>query len=124
MEVVTTPYDSYLENSVLTATPLELVAMLYRCAVDSVNEARRCLATGDVAGRVRPINRAYDAVTELTLSLDFENGGEMARNLEDLYAYISQQIIVGHANQSDAALAEAARLLGTMYDSWRQIAVN
>jgi flagellar secretion chaperone FliS len=115
-------YETYMENSILTATPLQLVAMLYRCAIDSVNEARRCLATGDVAGRVRPINRAFDAVTELALSLDFEQGGEMAQRLSDLYAYISQQIILGHAKQSDEALAEAARLLRTMHESWEQIA--
>lgn len=119
---MTTPYESYLENSILSATPLELVAMLYRCAIDAVNEARRCLADGDVAGRVRPINRAFDAVTELNLSLDFEHGGEMAQRLGELYAYISQKIIVGHAQQSAEALEEAARLLVTMHDSWEQIA--
>ena len=122
MKLVTNPYESYVENSVLTATPLELVTMLYRCAIDSVEEARRCMAVGDIAGRVRPINRAFDAVTELNLSLDFTQGGDMARRLADLYAYISQKIIVGHANQSDEALAEASRLLGTMLESWQDIA--
>jgi flagellar secretion chaperone FliS len=119
---VTTPYDSYVENSILTATPLQLVSMLYCCAIDSVSEARRCLACGDVSGRVRPINRAFDAVTELSLSLDFEQGGEMAQRLAELYGYISQKIIVGHANQSDDALAEAARLLTTMHESWERLA--
>lgn len=122
MRFVTSAYDTYVENSILTATPLELVAMLYRCAIDSMNEARRCLADGDVAGRVRPINRAFDAVTELTLSLDFDQGGAMAQQLADLYAYISQKIVVGHATQSDEALAEAGRLLSTMYDAWQQVA--
>lgn len=110
-----------MENSVLTATPLELVTMLYKCAIDSVEEARRCLACGDISGRVRPINRAFDAVTELSLSLDFKEGGDMARRLADLYAYVSQKIVIGHAEQSDEALAEASRLLGTMLESWREI---
>jgi flagellar protein FliS len=121
---VTSPYESYIENSVLTATPLELVAMLYRCAIDSVEEARRCLADGDIAGRVRPINRAFDAVTELTLSLDFKEGGELARQLNDLYAYVSHKIVVGHAEQSDTALEEASRLLGTMLESWKEISAG
>src|SRR3954447_24854621 len=71
------PNDRYLETSVLTATPLELVAMLYRCALESLGEARRCLAQGDITGRVRPVNRAFDAITELSLSLDYEGGGQL-----------------------------------------------
>lgn len=116
------PYDQYLESSVLTATPLELVAMLYRCALDGIGDARRCLACGDIEGRVRPVNRAFDAVTELTLSLDYETGGELSRNLGELYGYILNQIITGHCNQCDENFAEAAKLLRTLLESWQQVA--
>ena len=124
MNGVINPYETYMDNSVMTATPLELVAMLYRCAISSVEEARRCIATGDITGRVRPVNRAFDAVTELTLSLDFNQGGPVAVQLADLYGYISHKIVVGHINQSDTDFAEASRLLGTLLDSWRTIAAE
>jgi flagellar protein FliS len=110
-----------MENSVLTATPLELVSMLYRCALDSVAQCRSCLRTGDIAGRSKPVTRAFDAVTELMLSLDHEQGGEVSRNLADLYAYVQQQILLGHCNQCDENFAEVERLLSTLLDSWVQI---
>ncbi|MBC7924951.1 MAG: flagellar export chaperone FliS [Bryobacteraceae bacterium] len=116
------PYDQYLENSVLTASPLELVTMLYRCALHGISDARRCLAAGDIEGRVRPVNRAFDAVTELSLSLDHANGGELSRSLNDLYAYITRQIVLGHTNQIDEPFAEAEKLLATMMESWQKIA--
>lgn len=116
------PYDHYLENSVLTATPLELVAMLYRCALEGIGDARHCLSSGDIEGRVRPVNRAFDAVTELTLSLDHEQGGALSRSLGELYGYILNQIILGHCNQSDENFAEAARLLSTLLESWQEVA--
>jgi flagellar secretion chaperone FliS len=115
------PYQQYMENSVLTATSLELVTMLYRCALEGIADSRRCLAAGDIEGRVRPVNKAYDAVTELMLSLDYENGGEISRNLAELYGYITHKIILGHATQSDECFAEAARLLGTLLESWQQL---
>lgn len=118
------PYDQYLESSVLTATPLELVTMLYRCALDGIADARRCLQCGDIEGRVRPVNRAFDAVTELTLSLDFEKGGELSTNLGELYGYILNQIVVGHCNQADANFAEASRLLTTLLESWHQVSTS
>jgi flagellar protein FliS len=120
---LTNPYEHYIENSVLTATPLELVTMLYRCALEGIAEARRCLASGDIAGRVRPVNKAFDAVTELSLSLDHENGGDISRNLSELYGYISHQIVLGHSNQSDERFAEASSLLMTLLESWQQIGV-
>lgn len=119
---MTSPYEMYVESSVLTATPLELVGMLYRCAIDALGDARRCLASGDIPSRVAPVNRAFDAVNELSLSLDVEQGGEVARNLADLYAYISHLIILGHADQSDDRFAEAARLLSTLAGAWEEVA--
>jgi flagellar protein FliS len=119
---LTSPYEIYVESSVITATPLELVAMLYRCAIDALGEARRCLAAGDVGGRVAPVNRAFDAVAELSLSLDFRRGGEISRNLAELYGYISHKIILGHANQSEECFAEAGRLLTTLLEGWEVLA--
>jgi flagellar protein FliS len=119
---VTNPYEQYIESSVLTATPLELVTMLYRFATDSVAQARRCLAEGDIAGRARPVTQAFDAITELVLSLDHENGGSISRNLIDLYAYMQQQLLLGHCNQCDDNFAEVERLLSTLTECWEQIA--
>jgi flagellin-specific chaperone FliS len=55
------------------------------------------------------------------LSLDHEQGGEVSRNLADLYAYVQQQILLGHCNQCDENFAEVERLLSTLLDSWVQI---
>ncbi|MEJ7606016.1 MAG: flagellar protein FliS [Bryobacteraceae bacterium] len=52
---VNNPYEQYLEQSVLNASPLELVRMLYRFSLDSIAEARECLSRGDVEGRARPV---------------------------------------------------------------------
>ncbi len=119
---MTNPYEMYMESSVLTATPLELVAMLYRCAIDAISDARRCLLAGDIAGRVQPINRAFDALSELVLSLDHQQGGDIGRNLSDLYGYISHKVILGHTQGSDESLAEAQRLLTTLLEAWDQVA--
>ena len=116
------PHDQYVESSILTATPLQLVTMLYRCAIDAVAEARRCLASGDIGGRAAPVTKAFDAVTELLLSLDCERGGEMGRHLADLYSYIQHRLLLAHCEQSDDKFAEVGKLLTTMLESWEKIA--
>ena len=45
--------DAYLESRVLSANPLELICILYQFALDSVRDARRHLAAGDIVARSR-----------------------------------------------------------------------
>ena len=57
--------DQYLETRVMSASPVELVGMLYEAARQAVREARRHLAAGEIAARARQITRVVDIVAEL-----------------------------------------------------------
>ena len=67
--------DAYLESRVLSASPLELICFLYQYALDSVRDARRHLAAGDIVARSRAVCRAVGVMTPLialVVSLAFE----------------------------------------------------
>ncbi|MGH9626913.1 MAG: flagellar export chaperone FliS [Bryobacteraceae bacterium] len=113
------PYEQYLESSVMTASPLELIRMLYRCAIDSIEEARTHLASGDIAARAKPVSRASDALTELLVSLDHSKGGSISAGLADLYAYMQGRLLQAHCEQCDAMFAEVSNLLTTLLESWQ-----
>jgi len=112
--------EAYLESRVLAADPVELVRILYQAAIEATHEARRCLAQGDVMGRSRNITRAHQILTELSLSLNHEAGGGLSRNLAELYDYMQRRLIQAHVSQTDAPLAEVARLLSTLLEGWQQ----
>ena len=63
-------HDAYLEGRILSADPLELIRLLYQGCSDTVRDARRMLADGDIAGRSRAITKAFDILAELMNSLD------------------------------------------------------
>lgn len=115
-------YQNYLDHEVLTATPLKLVELLYRGALDSIASARRYLRLGDIRSRSRAIGKATAIVTELSLALDHEKGGELSRNLANLYAYIAKLLIRANAEQIDPPLAEAEQLLSTLVEAWTKCA--
>lgn len=112
-------YDSYLESRVLSADPVELVEILYSAALEAIGKARRHLAEGDIAARSRQVTRALEIVGELNVSLDLERGGEVAANLASLYDYIQRTLLRANLEQSDAPLAESARLLSTLLEGWQ-----
>jgi flagellar protein FliS len=111
--------DAYLESRVLSADPLELIRILYQHALDSVQVARKCLSEGDIAGRSKGISHAIAAVSELAGSLDHSAGGEISRNLEQLYHYITQKLFEANLKQQDVLLAEVQALLATLSDAWK-----
>jgi flagellar secretion chaperone FliS len=116
-----TGHDAYLEGRILSADPLELVRLLYQGCSDSVREARRRLADGDIAGRSRAITRAYEILVELLQSLDRERGGEMSERLALLYDYMQRRLIEANCRQEDAPLAEVLSLLATLGEAWEGV---
>jgi flagellar protein FliS len=117
----TSAYDTYLENRVLSADPIELVRILYRLAIDRIREAREHLEKGDIAGRSKAISVASEALMELNVSLDHEVGGELSRRLAQLYEYIVWRLLEANVQQSAEPLNEALRLLTTLLEAWQGV---
>jgi flagellar protein FliS len=114
--------NAYLESRILSASPLELIEILYEHAMIEIQDARQSLARGDVAARSRSISKAIAIIGELQSSLDHQAGGEIAANLGRLYRYMCARLTAGNLTQSDAPLAEVERLLGSVLVAWRAIA--
>jgi flagellar secretion chaperone FliS len=114
-------HDAYLESRVLSADPVELVALLYQACTAAVREARAHLAEGRIAERSRAISRAHAILAELTSSLDFARGGEISERLAHLYDYMSRRILEANLQQADAPLAEVLGLLATLAEGWEGV---
>jgi flagellar protein FliS len=108
----------YLEDRILSADPVELIHIVYQHALDMVIDARRHLAAGEVTERSRSISRAISAVSELDSSLDHAHGGQISKNLGDLYQYMRTRLTAANLMQQDAPLAEVESLLATLDEAW------
>lgn len=113
--------NSYLEHKVLSASPLELVCLLYEGGIESLQDARRHLATGDVLARGRSIGRVQAIVVELISSLNAQVDPDLARRLTLLYDYILRKLEEAHRDQSAPPLEEAEQLLRNLHEAWRQL---
>ena len=115
----TDPYHTYVEGGLFGGNPLEMVIALYEGALEAIRGARRCLAENDIWGRAKAISKAVAVLTELLVSLDHQQGGEISANLKRLYSYLQRRLLEAHAKRADEPLQEAERLLSTMLDGWR-----
>jgi flagellar protein FliS len=110
--------NTYLEDRVLSADPLELVQLLYQAAITSVGDARRHLAEKQIMPRAQSITKACNILMELTAALDRERGGDISVRLAQLYGYMQRRLVEANLKQSDKALAEVADLLATLMEGW------
>ncbi|MEO8592034.1 MAG: flagellar export chaperone FliS [Candidatus Solibacter sp.] len=115
------PYASSLETKILSATPLELVQLLYQAAIDAVQSARRHLSRGEIAERARSVGKAVEILTELGGSLDHQRGGAISTRLASLYDYLQVTLLDANFQQADDGLEKAETLLKTLNEAWSAI---
>lgn len=118
------PYSSYLENRILSASPLELVKILYDEAIQAVRTARRHLREGRIAERSRCIGRAQAILLELASTVNLNEGGDIARRLVELYEYEVGRLNEANLLQQEKPLAEVEHLLTTVAEAWSTIAAK
>ncbi len=110
--------NQYFEQMVLSASPVELIRLLYQKAISSTRNAREHLRCRRIPERCSAINNAYMVLGELTRSLDGEAAPELAKRLGTLYAYMQGRLIEANLQQRDEPLAEVLGLLITLAEPW------
>ena len=118
------PYAAYFQASVLTAEPVELVRILHRSALESLQDARVHLAGGDIAGRSAAISKTMNIIRELSLSVNHESEPVLARRLVELYDYMQRRLLAAQVEQSDKPLIEVADLLATLCEAWEKVEIH
>jgi flagellar protein FliS len=103
------------------ADPHRLVEMLYDGAVVQVAKARFALTRQDVVAKGEATTRAIRIIDEgLKAALD-ARAGDVARNLDALYDYMTRTLVNANIRNSDALYGEVEKLLGDLRGAWRDI---
>jgi flagellar protein FliS len=108
----------YKQTSVQSASKEKILLMLYEGAIRFVKQALIAIDQKNIADRGMNIGRAYDVVMELNNSLNHEVGGEIAKNLEQLYMFITEQFTKSNATGQRKPLEDALKVLETLYSGW------
>ncbi len=115
--------QAYRQTSVKTATQGRVIVMLYEEALRQIDNALEGIRSE--SRQLDTINnaiiKAQSIVTELMVSLDMENGGEIARNLFRLYMFFNDRLMEGNVKKTESPLEEVKSLMGDLRDAWKQI---
>lgn len=113
-------HDAYRVNAVETASPEQLTLMCYDGALRFMRRAAKALEDGDLAGANNATGRAQAIINELNVTLDMERGGEIARNLRDLYLFVNRHMASGLASNEAPLIRESIGLVRELRDAWAE----
>ena len=114
--------DVGLTSKAMSASPHQLIVMLFDGALAALRKAGFALAAGDVPARGKALSKAIDIIERgLRDALDMERGGELAERLDSLYDYMVRRLIHANLRGDGEAIAEVERLLDDIASAWKQI---
>lgn len=113
-----------LASRVEAASPHALVTILYDELMRSLDVLGAALRQGRALGSEPHAHRARAILTALAASLDFDQGGNVATILGQVYRAMTRQLAEILASGDAAKLSELRTGVGAIADSWRQVARN
>jgi flagellar protein FliS len=116
---------SYMQVATKTASPGQLVLMLYDGAIRYLEGALRGFALDDPADCNSTINdniqRAQAILDELSAALNMGAGGEFAEKLRGLYNYMDRRLFESNLRKESEGIEDVIGRLSTLRDAWRDM---
>lgn len=111
-----------VESAVMSATPHQLVVMLFDGALSAMKKATLLMDQGDIPGKGQALSKAINIITNgLRAGLSQDPNDELAQNLDSLYDYLTRRLLHANLHDDRDAIHEAERLLGNIAEAWKEI---
>ena len=133
------PATAYVNDSIGTAGPAQLVLALYDGALGAIERARILLeiparppgsesgagrAHGSTPGSVETVHtqllKAQRIVAELNVTLDHDRGGDIAANLAGLYDFCLRYLVEANLTKDPAKLPPVTDVLRGLRQAWAE----
>lgn len=118
MAVPNASIDQYRKSAVSTASPLQLVIMLYDGAIRFMESAKSAMREGDLYKQNQACQKAQKIIAELISCLDMQRGGEVAQNLFALYTFAYNRLVEANMEDKEDYISQAQRVLTDLRESW------
>jgi flagellar protein FliS len=109
------------QTQLTDADPHRLIQMLMDGGLSRLAQAKGAIQYGQVAVKGELIGKAIGIIGGLRDSLNFEQGGEIALNLDRLYEYMVSCLVKANRDNDVALINEVTDLLRNVKSAWDAI---
>jgi flagellar protein FliS len=112
-----TAINQYVKNRTATATPAQLVAMLFDGLILALRRSAEAESSGRREESSSQLVKAQRIVTELRCSLNFE-AGTLARELDRIYEFVWQTLVKANVSRDPLLVMRCVELIVPLRDAW------
>jgi flagellar protein FliS len=112
--------QSYRESAVLTATPEQLVVMLYDGAGRFLRQAEVVMGEGVYSQASERLSRAEAIIDELLGTLNMD-AGDISIQLQSIYLFCKRHLAEARVHRDARRIADVRNLLAELREGWAQI---
>lgn len=121
--------SAYRETRIRTASQGQLIVMLYDEAVKQLDSALETIAAAKTKPHsIERLNKAVvktqEIITELMASLDFDVGGEIAKNLFSLYNWFNRELLQANISKDEVRIRAVRDMMNDLRSAWQEIAAK
>jgi flagellar secretion chaperone FliS len=111
-----------VESGVEAANPHKLILMLFEGALEALAKAKMHIQHNEIAEKGEMLSKAIMIIDHgLKASLDTNAGGDMALQLQALYDYMTNRLLIANIQNDPEIINEVNKLLNELYDAWKTI---
>lgn len=116
---VINPYQTYQQNSVMTASPQELTLMLYNGCLKFIRLSKKAMTEKNFEAKNTNMIKAQNIIQELRITLNQDI--EISNNMAQLYEYMYTRLIEANMKNSLETLEEVEGYVIELRDTWKQV---
>ena len=117
------PKQAYLNtratSSVAGASPHKLISLLFDACQEKLAIAKGCMERRETKKKAEAIKKAIDIIVRLQASLDFDKGGKIAIQLDDLYTFCTNRLALANAINDTSMIDEVYKVINEIKSTWR-----
>lgn len=113
--------NQYKNNQVMTAPKKKLLIMLFDGAIKNLKLAELSIASKEIEKTNTYLTKTQNIIEELMYTLNYEAGGDIAKNLYQLYEYMYNKLIRANIDKDIDGVLEVKNFMEELRDTWEQI---
>lgn len=114
-------YGAYRSAEITTASQKDLIIRLYLGAEKFLDLACQAMVSKKYVDSMTNCRKARDIFMELMATLNFDQGGEMAIRLKDLYSFLIFQISEASLRKNPEQIQTILPIIRTMREGWENV---
>jgi flagellar protein FliS len=115
---------TYQSVQVTTTDRGRLLLMMYEGALKFLRQAKAGIKDNDVPKFCRFLSKAQAIIAELMNTLDFEQGGTIASDLDRLYDFMLFYLTEANLYRDSERIDRVIKLINTIYEAFKDVVEN